>query len=357
MGKHEEFLEFQYKTIEVLNEQDQTLLVRDQLSGRILVWRRLPLEDAEIYLALKEIRHKNLVQISEVYRLEDCCIVLEEYVNGCSVADILKQGIKLEKHEAAGIVADVCQGLSALHERHMVYRNIRPDTIRINQDGVVKLMDFSAIRQFHEEKPRDTTLIGTAGYAAPEQFGFSQSDERTDIYAAGVLLNQLLTGKLPKERMYWKDGRLHEVIRICTQINKEQRFANVSILKRALESRWETSEKAAKRRGKKTLGFAQRFYGGLPGLRNGAWYWKVFALILYFLLVLASYAMIVLERDTHSAPYIILELLQLLLPAAVLFNAWNISRLSLLPKSLRLHFRIVLAVIPYIVLDGFKGLF
>lgn len=251
MGHLESFLDFQYRTIAVLNEKEQTLLVRDQLTGRVLVRRSFPLETAGVYEELKNIRHRNLVQVLEVYRLEDTCVVLEEYVNGCSVADLLIREKRLGVQEAGKLTLAVCRGLFVLHKKNMVCRSVRPDTIRISQDGIVKLTDFSAVREFDRDKPRDTVLIGTEDYAAPEQYGFGQSDERTDIYAVGVLLNVLLTGE---------------------------------------------------------------------------WVRMVF------------------------------EVLQLLVPAAFVFNAWDCSRLSALPKMLRPHFRLIMAGIIWVILDVIKSL-
>ena len=84
----------------------------------------------------------------------------------------------------------------------------------------------------HEEKSKDTVLIGTSGYAAPEQYGFASSNAQTDIYAVGVLLNELLTGKLIGDEMYI--GRLAGVIRKCTAFDPEQRYISISQLKKAL---------------------------------------------------------------------------------------------------------------------------
>lgn len=361
MERLEEFLNFQYRTIGVLDEQNHPLLVRDRLSGRVLVQRSLPLEEVETYLALKELQCPNLVQILEVYRLKDSCIVLEEHVNGCSIKALMEQRKRLGEQEAKGIILALCQGLSALHEKHIVCRNVRPDTIRINQDGVLKLMDFSAARKFDGEKPRDTVLIGTADYAAPEQYGFSESDARTDIYAVGILLNQLLTGKHPKEKVYRGSRKLRKIIQKCTQIDKKKRYENVEMLKKALEGLWGFSEKPSRKGGKGAMGFAQKFYSGLPGLRSDAWYWKVLALILYFFLIIVTYLLIAVEGETVSTVgqgfFVFFEVLQLLVPVAIVFNAWNISRLSWAPWLVRPQFRLFLATVAWVILDWIKEMF
>lgn len=97
------------------------------------------------------------------------------------------------------------------------------------------LIDFDASREFDAGKPEDTVLLGTREYAAPEQYGFGQSDARSDIYALGVLLNKMLTSTYPR---YERPAEsLGEIITRCTALLPEQRCASVEELKSALISR------------------------------------------------------------------------------------------------------------------------
>ena len=102
----------------------------------------------------------------------------------------------------------------------------------IDSNGNVKLIDFDAARLYKPYQSKDTQAIGTMGYAAPEQYGINQTDERTDIYAIGVLMNVMLTGKPPEIRLY--NGRLKRVIVKCTQTIPDNRYQNVKELKRNL---------------------------------------------------------------------------------------------------------------------------
>lgn len=90
----------------------------------------------------------------------------------------------------------------------------------LTADHRIKLIDFDIARQYQPGKHRGTVLMGTEGYAAPEQFGFSQTDARTDIYGLGVLFNYLLTGKFPVEEK--AAGRMGEIISRCTAMNPEE---------------------------------------------------------------------------------------------------------------------------------------
>lgn len=91
----------------------------------------------------------------------------------------------------------LCQALAPLHRENIVHRDIKPENIVLGADSQVYLIDFGIARFEKAGRSADTTLLGTHGYAAPEQFGFCQSDARADIYSLGVVLNQVVTGAFP----------------------------------------------------------------------------------------------------------------------------------------------------------------
>ena len=95
--------------------------------------------------------------------------------------------------------------------------------------------EISISRLIKPEQRKDTTVLGTAGYASPEQFGFTQTNGKTDIYACGVLLNYLLTGKLPNEQLH--QGPLTTVIQQCIEIDENKRFASADELKKVLQGK------------------------------------------------------------------------------------------------------------------------
>ncbi len=364
MERLEKFLDFQYQMIAVLGEENQTMLVRDVLTGRMLVRKLLPAEMFGIYRELKGIRHRNLMQILDVYQVEEGCLVYEEYVNGCSLQDLARRMGRLPKKEACRIILDLCEGLSALHEKNLVHRGVNPKSVRLNQDGILKLMDFGFLRQITYEKPKDTVLLGYPGYAAPEQYGFSESDNRTDIYAVGVLLNLLLTGHPPERRLYYGDRTLRRVIRTCIQVDKTKRYEDVKKLMEEMKKRLPSSEDSSSsvNNGKKTAySVMQRFYKKLPGVRSDAWYYKAIALVVYSGLLVASYFIILFSYDVPSTLghvfLVLLELLQLWVPAAVLTNAADCVRLSIMPDEVKPHFRLILAFLAWMFLEILKEFF
>ena len=138
-----------------------------------------------------------------------------------------------------------CRILAQLHraEPPIIHRDIKPGNIILTEDGTVKLLDMNAARQLSEGKEADTRLLGTAGYAAPEQYGFAQSDARTDIYAAGVLMNVLRTGCLPQEKL--AGGSLRRIVRKCTHIDPNRRYASAGELLAALGAEPAESERGS----------------------------------------------------------------------------------------------------------------
>ncbi|HAE81446.1 MAG TPA: hypothetical protein DCG70_07860 [Lachnoclostridium sp.] len=98
-------------------------------------------------------------------------------------------------------------------------------------EGELRLLDMNAAK-YYRQAARDTQLIGTHGYAAPEQYGFGASDVRTDIYSVGVVINQMLTGHFPNEQM--AQGRLGRIAERCVRMNPEERYPSAAALLAAL---------------------------------------------------------------------------------------------------------------------------
>ena len=156
--------------------------------------------------------------------------VLEEYIQGDSLAYLL-EGALFSPAEARKIVLQLCNALWVLHKLGAVHRDIKPENVIVRGREAV-LIDFDASRIFKSETNHDTQILGTTGYAAPEQYGITQTDERADIYSLGVLLNIMLTGKHPSKEL--ASGRLGRIVQKCTMVNPDKRFRSVLYLMEAL---------------------------------------------------------------------------------------------------------------------------
>ena len=157
-------------------------------------------------------------------------LVLEEFIEGDTLGFLLKDAL-FSPEETKSIVRQVCQALWVLHSIGAVHRDVKPENIMLRGAEAV-LIDFDAARLHKPEHSNDTQILGTTGYAAPEQYGLSQSDIRTDIYSLGILINVMLTGEHPSKHL--AGGKMGRIVDRCTHVNPQRRYKNVLRLMEAL---------------------------------------------------------------------------------------------------------------------------
>lgn len=202
-----------------------------------------------IYKQLEQIHHPNLPVIYKAVYYKGDTYVLEEYIDGKSLRELLMERIKeseegvdyfFTEEEVVAIINQLCQALSMLHDQDppLIHRDIKPENIMVKPDNSIKLIDFDIARVYQVEKDNDTRVMGTREYAAPEQFGYGQTSEKSDIYSIGVLMHELLTGSLSIKNGVAYEGKLKPIIETCIQIDPKRRYQTVKELqidlKRAL---------------------------------------------------------------------------------------------------------------------------
>jgi len=223
-----------YITIQVIKKSERSEVVfaaMDEMDVPVVV-KRLQGANPEIYREIAKIRNPHIPRIYCVEEQGDELCVAEEYIDGRTL-DVYLAEETLTDLRKLGLMVQLCEALEALHQCNppVIHRDIKPSNILITTDGVLKIIDFDASRQYKEEKDTgDTRLLGTIEYAAPEQFGYSQTDERSDIYSAGVVFSEI---KIGKEASF--AGALKRLIDKCTSFDPENRYKDVSELKRGLE--------------------------------------------------------------------------------------------------------------------------
>lgn len=226
-----------YEKIADLNRKHGVFLVKHIESGKVYVEKLLTIYKREVYDYLQKHPVKGTPKIEELFEKDGVLILIEEYVSGQTIAELLESGRRFSEKDTVSVTEQLCAILSEFHKAKppIVNRDIKPDNIILNDDGFVKIIDMNASKWEDTEKTQDTRLIGTEGYAAPEQYGFGSSDRRTDIYSLGVLMNQLLTGDFPSRCP--AKGPLSEVIRKCTHIDPRDRYQSVAELAEALRKK------------------------------------------------------------------------------------------------------------------------
>ena len=224
-------IDTEYETVRKIKggERGCVSLLQNKQNGSRFIFRHYR-GNGEVYRKLLGISCPNLPQIMEVAESSGMVAVLEEYIQGDSLAYLL-EGALFTPAEARKITLQLCDALWVLHSMGAVHRDIKPENVIIRGSEAV-LIDFDASRLFKNGNSTDTQILGTTGYAAPEQYGISQTDERADIYSVGVLLNIMLTGKHPSKEL--ASGKLGHIVQKCTMINPKKRYKNVLHLMEAL---------------------------------------------------------------------------------------------------------------------------
>lgn len=217
------------------NKKSEILLAKSSLDNKIYVKKILKVYNREVYEKLKELKSVNLPKIYEIFEEDGRLTIIEEFINGSTIEDILKSGKVLDEETALGFMINLCDVLELLHSLKpaIIHRDIKPSNVIINNDRILKLIDYDVSRIYKEDKRKDTVILGTVGYASPEQLGFDQTDGRTDIYAMGVLLNVMIVGKHPIEEAV--QGEIKKIVAKCTMLIAEDRYQSVGELKRVLE--------------------------------------------------------------------------------------------------------------------------
>ena len=214
---------FLLQTVELLHQSDKSTvaLVIDMETGKKVVRKELSGRHL-IYSKLQTIYHPYLPNILSVRLENGKTNVTEEYIEGASLGRI-----SLSERGLTRAFLELCQVLEFLHDHGILHRDIKPDNILLAPDGHIRLIDFDAAREPKANEAQDTRLLGTRGYAPPEQFGFAQTDARADLYALGATFRQLL-GPVARK------GRWRHILRRCTALDPKDRYASAGQIRRAV---------------------------------------------------------------------------------------------------------------------------
>ena len=232
-----------YKQISTLNASHNVFLVQHVETGKLYVEKILSVYDKAVYEQLCQYPVENTPRIYVAVEDDARLIIIEEYINGDTLEEIIQRDGPLSESDAVHLLMQLCVIVNGLHSSFppIIHRDIKPSNAIVTSDGIVKLLDMNAAKHYKGISGEDTQLIGTVGYAAPEQYGFGESSVQTDIYALGVLLNYLVTGDIPKRSP--ATGQIGHIVEKCTAIDPHDRYQNAAELFSALE-KYRPSDKA-----------------------------------------------------------------------------------------------------------------
>jgi serine/threonine-protein kinase len=147
---------------------------------------------------LERLSHKNIIRIISNGIFEDKHYIIMEYVEGYNLKDLILRKGRIDESEASEILLQIGEALDYLHKHGIIHRDIKPQNILINPEGLVKLTDFGIALQNSRQSANESEFgTGTATYMSPEQIKGLVLDERTDIYSLGVTAYEMLTGSAP----------------------------------------------------------------------------------------------------------------------------------------------------------------
>ena len=149
--------------------------------------------------AVAQLNHPNIVNIFDVSSTDDMEYIVMELIDGITLHQYMKKRGTLPMKEVLFFVSQILKALDHAHSRNIVHRDIKPQNMMLLRDGTLKVTDFGIARITSKQKTLTNNAFGSVHYIAPEQARGEQTDGRTDIYSVGVILYEMLTGRLPFE--------------------------------------------------------------------------------------------------------------------------------------------------------------
>lgn len=229
------------KILSPLHSNDRAFVVRFKREAQILA----------------KLNHPNIVSIYDWGMFDDQYFISMEYVRGQSLKEIIEKKGPLNPEVAANYAIQICNALEVAHKNNLIHRDIKPQNIMINSEGLVKVTDFGIAKILGGDETKTINIIGTAHYVSPEQAKGELLDYRTDIYSLGIVIYEMLTCDVPfrgdnpidislkhinetpiRPSILIKDipKKLDKIVMHCLEKNPSQRYDNAQSLKKDLKN-------------------------------------------------------------------------------------------------------------------------
>ncbi|MGV8027002.1 MAG: protein kinase [Anaerolineaceae bacterium] len=241
----QDFLQ-QYEPMECFshNEMGETLLVKERQTGTYYAAKCYTEKSLISHISeselLRRLHHHGLPAYISEHHNENMLCVVRTYIQGRPLNELAREK-RFTKQQAIDIVVQLCDILFYLHGQSppIIHRDIKPQNIIMDDNEKITLIDFGISRTYNETAQEDTLCFGTRYFAAPEQYGFSQTDCRSDIFSVGILLCWLLTGSMDVKQAFGEitDRKLMKAVRKCTAFDPKDRYSTISQLKDELIGR------------------------------------------------------------------------------------------------------------------------
>lgn len=237
-----------YKALSCLKDGERQVYLLRAHNGELAVLKTQPAGGEtslrQEYDLLCSLRHPQLPRPLAYLEWEGREYLIREYVEGVSLAEQVEAQGPLTPGQTREIALSLCQALDYLHRQNppVICRDVKPQNVVLDPSGCCHLIDLGVARRYRAEQREDTVFLGTQVTAPPEQFGYQQTDQRSDVYSLGMLMRFLCSGSyepLPGR------GGLARVVRRCTAFAPESRYPSVRAVSRALKFPWRRWRAAA----------------------------------------------------------------------------------------------------------------
>lgn len=228
------------------SEDSSTFLVKETATGILCVlkWGRnrqteFLRNEMEI---MKKMADRKLSGIPKVYRIFEEngeVYLVREYIEGMSLAQMVLQKGGISEAEICRISRKICQAAEQFQnpDEPMIHRDIKPENIVVTPGGEVVFIDFGTMRSYKKDGSRDTFVVGTRGTAAPEQYGYTQTDQRTDVYAIGQTMLYMVSESYEMNQLFEcaVSRRMKKIIEKACSFEPDKRYGDAAQLRRAVE--------------------------------------------------------------------------------------------------------------------------
>ena len=228
------------------SEDSSTFLVKETATGILCVlkWGRnrqteFLRNEMEI---MKKMADRKLSGIPKAYRIFEEngeVYLVREYIEGMSLAQMVLQKGGISEAEICRISRKICQTAEQFQnpDEPMIHRDIKPENIVVTPGGEVVFIDFGTMRSYKKDGSRDTFVVGTRGTAAPEQYGYTQTDQRTDVYAIGQTMLYMVSESYEMNQLFEcaVSRRMKKIIEKACSFEPDKRYGDAAQLRRAVE--------------------------------------------------------------------------------------------------------------------------
>lgn len=297
-----------YKTIAVIDEPHKIYLAQHRENHKIFVKKILDVYNIDIYEYLYRYPIAGTPRILAFCEENNQLTVIEDHISGSSLKDKIQQH-SLSASDIVRYMSDLCTVLQPLHQAipPIIHRDIKPANIMIDCWNHAVLLDFNAAKFFSPGTAADTVLLGTQGYAAPEQYGFGASSPQTDIYSLGVLLKEMTDSLSEPCHLF------DTAIETCTRLKAAERYRSANELKKYMEA---LSDQQHAHRSAKPL---QKY--ALPGYRSHT-PWKMLLASIYYLFVFWMCATFQVN-NIHGLALLLYKICMLAISLSWVFSCFN----------------------------------